>query len=424
MREQVPNLRHLAAFLEVAQRKNISQASEHIHLSQPAITQAIAKLERDLGVELFERGPAGMEPTGPAKLYAGRVKRALAFLETGARETMRLAAKKRSGGFANFDRLLTVAQLRALSAVSKSGNFSLAARGMRISQPSLHRAARDLERLCGVKLFDKTKRGIELTEPAEALALNARLAFAELRQGTAEIGEWLGRDPGYVIIGCLPLARTHVLPAALGALVRERPRVNVRVFSGPYDDLLYQLRHGEIDLLLGALRIPSPIGDIVQTPYFTDPLAILARKGHPLTLKKDISPACLKDYGWVLPPVGAPAREYFDNAFGAMRRDSEHGITETSSSVVVRGLLLESDRLAVISAHQLRYEVLGGEIVVLPIPMPGSERPIGVTVREGWRPTATQEAFLAHLRAACEMEISDGGQPSLGRRALACSKIE
>jgi LysR family transcriptional regulator, regulator for genes of the gallate degradation pathway len=404
MWEQVPNLRHLAAFLEVALRRNISQASEHIHLSQPAITQAIAKLERDLGVELFERGPSGMEPTEPAKLYAARVKRALAFLQTGARETLRLAAKKRSGGFANFDRLLTVAQLRALAAVSKSGNFSLAAREMRISQPSLHRAARDLERLCGVKLFEKSRKGIELTEPAEALALNARLAFAELRQGSAETGEWSGRDHGYIVIGCLPLARTHVLPAALGALVREKPRVNVRVYSGPYDDLLYQLRHGEIDLLLGALRIPAPIADIVQTAFFSDPLAILARAGHPLAKKTAITPADLKDYGWVLPPEGAPARNYFDKAFGAIRRESTHGITETSSSVMVRGLLLESDRLAVISAHQLRYEVLGGEITVLPIPMPDSERPIGVTVRAGWRPTATQEAFLKHLRAACEAE--------------------
>jgi LysR family transcriptional regulator of gallate degradation len=403
MREQVPNLRHLAAFLEVAERRNISQASEHIHLSQPAITQAIAKLERDLGVELFERAPTGMEPTEPGKAYATRVKSALGYLQAGARETLRLA-KKRSGGFANFDRLLTVAQLRALAAVSKTGNFSLAAREMGISQPSLHRAARDLERLCGVRLFEKTKKGIELTEPAEALALNARLAFAELRQASGEIGEWSGLDPGSIVLGCLPLARTHVLPVALSALGREKPRVNMRVYSGPYDDLLYQLRHGEIDLILGALRLPAPIGDIVQTAYFSDPLAILARAGHPLTKKTTISDEDLKEYPWVLPPEGAPARAYFEKAFGAIRRASKHGITETSSSVLVRGLLLESDRLAIISAHQLRHEVLRGEITVLPIAMPESARPIGVTVRAGWRPTATQEAFLKHLRSACERD--------------------
>ena len=72
--------------------------------------------------------------------------------------------------------------------------------------------------------------------------------------------------------------------------------------------------------------------------------------------------------------------------------------------MLIRGLLLESDRLAIMSAHQLRYEVKRGEIAVLSIAMPESARQIGVTVRAGWRPTATQEAFLRHLRGACEME--------------------
>ncbi len=90
MGEQVPNLRHLAAFLEVAQRRNISQASGHIHLSQPAITQAIAKLERDLGVELFERGPTGMEPTEPGKALRGAGGRC-------AWATCRQAPARRSG---------------------------------------------------------------------------------------------------------------------------------------------------------------------------------------------------------------------------------------------------------------------------------------------------------------------------------------
>ncbi|MGO9173975.1 MAG: hypothetical protein ACLP7P_18710 [Rhodomicrobium sp.] len=41
---------------------------------------------------------------------------------------------------------------------------------------------------------------------------------------------------------------------------------------------------------------------------------------------------------------------------------------------------------------------------MLLIAMPDCARPIGMTERAGWRPTATQEAFLRHLRAACEME--------------------
>ena len=60
MDRTIPNIRHLRAFSEVASRCSINQASDRIYLSQPAIYQALAKLEQRLGVELFERRSDGM----------------------------------------------------------------------------------------------------------------------------------------------------------------------------------------------------------------------------------------------------------------------------------------------------------------------------------------------------------------------------
>jgi DNA-binding transcriptional LysR family regulator len=402
MREKSHNLRHLYAFLEVAECRNISHAARHVHLSQPAITQAVAKLERGLNVTLFERSPSGMLLTEPGELYCRRVKCALGHLQTGALEALRIAGKKKSGGFSRFERLLTAAQLRALIAVSGSGSFSLAARAAGLSQPSVHRAARDLERLSGISLFEKTGKGIAPTEAAQTLVRHAQLAFAELRHGSAEIGEWLGLDSGEIALGCLPLARTSVLPTALNALAKQKSKIDVRVLTGPYDDLLHRLRHGEIDILVGALRDPAPIGDIIQTPYFYDPLAILGRAAHPLTKRNLITVEDLMGFPWVLPPEGTPARAYFEKFFGAAWKEGRPGVTETSSMVLVRGLLMGSDRLTILSAHQMSYEIRLGQIAALPVGMPGSARPIGVTVRAGWRPTATYVAFLNHFRAASE----------------------
>lgn len=394
------NLRHLRAFVEVARHRSISRAAAEVHLSQPAITQAITKLEQQLGVSLFDRRPDGMYPTEPGHLFLDRGESALRLLEVGAREALRSGARKRARGFADFDRLLTVAQLRALTAIAKTGNFSLAGREAGISQPSIHRAARDLEKLAGVPLFQSTSKGIELTEPAQIFVRHVRLAFAELRQGFSEIGDWLGLDSGTIVVGSLPLCRTHILPAALSVLTREKPHLDVRIVTGPYDDLLHGLRNGEIDILAGALRDPPPIGDVVQTAHFYDPQAILARAGHPLAEKGRITAEDLKQYPWVLPPVGSPARSYFDRSFGRAAKEGGQGIIETNSAVLVRGLLMDSDRLTIMSAHQLRLEIKLGLIAQLPVDMPASVRPIGVTVRAGWRPTATQQALIAHLMAA------------------------
>lgn len=280
--KELPNIRHIRAFREVARRYSISQAAEQVHLSQPAITQAIAKLEETLGTALFLRRSDGMFPTEAGTLFLERAERLLEHLRAGARDSIRIGGRKGGRGFPDFDQLLTAAQLRALTAIADAGNFSLAARAVGLSQPSVHRAARDLERLSGLSLFTRTDTGIALTPAAKALVQHAKLAFAELEQGFAEVATLLGVDSGHIVVGSMPLARTFIVPTAINALVKEEPEVRLSVVDGPYSDLLHGLRHGEIDVLIGALRDPVPIDDVVQEPLFHDPLAVVARGGHPL----------------------------------------------------------------------------------------------------------------------------------------------
>lgn len=394
------NLRHVRAFQEVARCRSVSLASKRVYLSQPAITQAIAKLEAMLEATLFERRRDGMNPTEPGALFLARVDRALGQLQAGARKARRGEARRGDKGFANFDQLLTMVQLRALVAVSTAGNFSLAARAVGISQPSVYRAARDLEQLSGLTLFNSGARGVALTRAARTLARHARLAFAELEQAFAEIEEWRGLDSGRIVIGSMPLARSSILPSAINTLVRERPRVQVQVIDGRYGDLLHGLRHGEIDMLIGALRDPVPIGDVVQETLFDDPLAVVARAGHPLAGRPGLSHAEIMACPWVAPPMDTPAGSYLNRMIRSQALPATPVRIVSSSLVLVRELLLASDHLTIISMQQIKHELDLGLLVPLDVDMSGSARPIGLTLRRDWRPTATQAAFLDLIRAA------------------------
>jgi DNA-binding transcriptional LysR family regulator len=399
-RDRVPNLRHLRAFREVAHCHGVSAAAAREHLSQPAVTQAIAKLENALNVKLFERRRDGMFPTAIGAAYLARVESALGHLQAGAREAARLGLKQRGRGFADFDRLLTAAQLRALVAMSEADNFSRAARNIGISQPSIHRAARNLERLCGLRLFNGTQAGISLTPAANALVQRTKLAFSELQQAADEVNEYLGRDSTLITIGSLPLARTSILPVAIDAMVRSAPRVQIRVIDGPYDELITGLRHGDLDCIIGALRSPPPTDDVRQEVLFDDPLAVVVGRDHPLTRATRVTLADTLRYPWVAPPRTAPAGAML---YGTLRI---HELPETpvrvvtSSLVVVRGLLALGEYITLISLHQMRYEYEQGAVVPLPIDLPVSNRPIGLTVRKDWRPTQTQQQFIASLRQA------------------------
>lgn len=400
MRKNSLNLRHLRAFREVAIHKSISVAATQVHLSQPAITQAIAKLESRLGARVFDRRSNGMFLTEPGELFLSRVSRALVTIRDGARLAVKTSMPRKAKGFVEFDQLVTFAQLRSLLAVAEAGNFSLAARLIEISQPSLHRTARDLERLSGLALFNKIGQGIRLTPAAAVLTQHVGLAFAELDQGLEEIENWLGADTGRIIVGTMPLARTFVLPQAINALLKERPEVDVSVIDGPYGDLLHGLRHGKMDLLIGALRDPLPIDDIVQEELLRDTLAVVGRSGHPLADKSDLKLDELTAYPWVVPRADTPTRTYFDNLVANASVDGPPHVVEASSLVLIRGLLMDSDRLTIMSAHQMSHEEKYGLLQRLSFDMRETSREIGITLRKNWHPTATQSRFLDLLREA------------------------
>ena len=71
---------------------------------------------------------------------------------------------------------------------------------------------------------------------------------------------------------------------------------------------------------------------------------------------------------------------------------------ETGSLAVIRGVLLKSDHLALLSAHQIRYDLEVGFLSVIDYPLPPSQRSVGFTSRRHWLPTRLQAAFLDALR--------------------------
>ncbi|TYL48849.1 LysR family transcriptional regulator [Marinomonas sp. IMCC 4694] len=397
----IPNLRHLRVFLAVAELKSITRASEHIFLSQPAITQAIAKLEGVLGAALFERHSDGMYPTASGEVWQKRVGRAVDYIQQATQEIVKDTTPKERPP-KNLIALISTTQLRALIAVSEAQNFSIASRQLGVSQSSVHRAARDLEKLLGVVLFEKNSLGTSATKAAQTLSKATKLAFSELRQGIYEINALQFKDVSTITIGSMPLARMTILPKSILQFNERHPDVNINVTEGPYADLLHHLRQGDIDIILGALRYPTPADDVVQEELWSPPLSIVGRKNHPLTQQAHLSVQDLTRYAWVVPAKGTPTRQAFEALFQDAHVALPTRLVESSSQVLIRELLLESDRLTLISAHQVEREINIELLTALDFSLEHTRRPIGLCVRKSWLPTVTQSHFLSVLRKISE----------------------
>lgn len=390
------NLRHFRVFLAVAELRSPTLASERCLVSQPAVTQSLAKLEREVGGALFERTRRGFFLTERGAVFETRLRRAMRRLDTGL-------------GVVSPRLCLTVttAQLQALIAMVEAQNFTLAARALGLAQPTVHRAITQIEQEAARPLFERTSFGVVATRPCRALAQAARLAFSEFDQAEADLAEFEGREVGRIVVGSLPLSRSAVLPTALARFRTVRPRQLVTVLDGPYDEMLRGVLRGDIDFMIGALRDPLPITDVEQELLFRDGLSVLARPDHPLTRAGRLSVGDLAGCAWAVPRTGTPARQQFDEMFGAAGLSAPESVLECGSILLMRELLRQSDLLGCISAHQARAEVSNGLVTRLDIGIDWPGRPIGLTYRTGWVPTRAQGILLDLLRTAAA-EIAKG----------------
>lgn len=385
------NLRHLRALCAIEDRGSMNAAADAVGLSQPALAQGLAKLEAQFEVRLFDRLADGMRPTEAGRVVLERTRAALAQLAAGMRALPRAGRR----GLGRVENLLTWTQVRALLSLADGGSFMGAARASGTSQPALHRAVRELEALCGVPLAERRGQRVVLLGNGLKLARAFRLARAELESARQDLAP--DRGDGGIVIGAMPLCRALLLPAAISRMISAFPEFRFDIAEGSFVELAGPLRDGRIDLVIGAMRDACP-PDLAQTPLFVDRLIVAARKGHPLARHRAVPLADLARYPWVVGREGSPLRDHWTKLFPAYSRPAAR--IECGSVMAIRGILLDSDHLTLLSPDQIALELKSGLLTVIDAAIPAPERQIGLINRADWRPTRLQRHFLEVVRAA------------------------
>jgi len=415
----LPNLRHLRLLDMAARERSISRAASLVHISQPAASQALARLAQVFGARLLERVGNSVSPTPEGRVVMGRVRRALELLGD-LEPALRQLPGARGAKTIALERYASSSQLRALAAVAATGSFAAAGRQLGQSDSSVQRASREVERILGIPLFEGGQHSRVLTAAGQVVAARAGLALKEIAAAQAELRERAGLYDGRLIVGALPLSRTQLLPEAVVNLLRDHPEARVEIADGAYEKLVQQLRLGTCDLIVGALRGADREPGLEERVLFEDTLHIVARRDHPLAGRR-LTGSELRRFPWIVPRRESPARRAFEGfaeAHGVT--DTARGHVETGSLVALRGILLRSDALTLISLRQIDYEHQQGLLVPLDFEVADSSRPIGITLLEGAMPTSLQRAFLDHLEAAGRAEPSTRpSQPRTVTEAMA-----
>ncbi|ADZ69550.1 Transcription factor transcription regulator protein [Polymorphum gilvum SL003B-26A1] len=397
----------------MAEANGFAGAARLVNMSQPAITRAVQSLEAELGASLFHRTSRTLGMTGAGRLLTQRARRAQDYLKAAEAELHAFdrQAPERTNMLAQH---AADHEFAALLAIAESGSISAAARAAGPSQPALNKSLRTLEERIGHTLFHRTSNGMRLTPAGEILLRRVKLARSEIRQAVEEIRYLRGEAGGRIRIGALPLTRVQLVPLAIENLLETFPLAEVAIVDGTYEVLLKALRNGDIDILAGTIRRPAPVEGLNSEELFLDDVAIVACADHPLAGRERVDLADCLDHGWILPFQGVPLRQKFEETLRDRGLSAPQNVIEADSIVAVRSLLMRGSRLAILSRHQVHYEVIWGVLKILPVDLPDVMRPVGTTVRADFSPTPAAAALLDALRAAALVVSAQPARLSAG----------
>jgi LysR family transcriptional regulator of gallate degradation len=397
------NLAYLRAFRLVAQTGSATRAASALYRAQSAVTRSLQELETAVGETLFERRSSGMLPTPAGRVVIERCERIFAELEELAQWCAARQSRRRSVAEGTLPAyLLNTRRLQLFSALARHRHMPSAAQTLGISQPAVSSAIRIMESGAGMQLFYRSPRGLLLTSEGETFLLHVRRALNELRHIPDDIAALRGSIQGHVTVGALPLGRTLLLPEAIARVAAQYPGVRIVTDESAYETLVAGLRAGDIDFVLGALRANDAASGLVNERLMSDDLVVLARRDHPLASVRALALRDIASAQWILPRSHSPARGLFEALFKRARLKAPMPSVETADLAIIRGVLLQSDMLAAVSAQQLYYERESAQLVALDIAMQNTRRDIGLIVRAGGTPSPAARALIDAIRLAVD----------------------
>jgi DNA-binding transcriptional LysR family regulator len=288
--------------------------------------------------------------------------------------------------------------LRYFEAIAELEHLSQASARLHRTQPALTSSIRRLEADCGAALFERSGRGIRLTEAGKVLlkwAKRMRFDAEEARRELSSIGAGLS---GHVRLGIVPTAAQFLLPSVARQLLEDAPNVTLNTNVGLIGTLMPQLRAGELDMTVGTESTSEP--GYVSRLLTEDNIVVAASEQHAVfnesaTLKK------LTHYRWALQPPGAPTRDWLDRAFDRRGLPRPHVQVQTTMLLMLPALIVQTGLLSFISRHHL---IGPGRIPGLKeVPIRGGvmHRRLVVTYRQGaYLSPAAQRLIELFLRSA------------------------
>lgn len=267
--------------------------------------------------------------------------------------------------------------------VATAGGMRKAAERLHMSQPAVSKAIADLEHLLGVRLFDRSRHGVEPTIYGRALLKHGAALFDGLRQAVGEI-EFLA-DPagGEVSLGCAETIAAGLAATAIASMTRRLPKVLFNVESGDAPALLVQLLRDRTCELVIARPYGAVDRDLVALPLFHERLSIVVGPRHRFAPRRKIGLAELAEERWLLSRNELMDGSPVSAAFAQAGLELPRRRVVTGSLNLRYSLLATGSCVTVVPHSLLKFGTPRGALKLLPLELPAWTEPTCVLSLKG-----------------------------------------
>lgn len=274
----------------------------------------------------------------------------------------------------------SITQLEYVMAVYKYGHFAKAAEACFVTQPTLSMQIQKLEEDLGVKIFDRSKKPILLTEVGKKLIEQIQSVLFEVKKIENIVkSEETGKLEGELVVGIIPTIAPYLLPILLPAIEKKFTGINLKILELQTDQILAALENDEIDV--GILATPTKTPKMFEMPLYYEPFSLLTRKGHPLAQLKKVKYSSLKrDEIWLLAEGHCMRHQILDICSSKNFKDENRKFKFESGSLETLKNLVESyGGYTLLPA--LATDHIGNHTQLIPFERPIPAREVGLIYR-------------------------------------------
>lgn len=195
---------------------------------------------------------------------------------------------------------MEIRQLKYFVQIAKDQNYTLAAKQLYITQPTLSWTIKHLEEELGVKLFIPYGKKLILTPDGEELLLHAKFLLQEHQKIVELFQSRSGQLIGHIHLGIPTLFGTCFFMNQIMSFMEHYPKIKVTMHNSGSIAIQEMVEAGTIELGIVSYLFPSANLEAIELPNTNYPIVVIANKKHPLAAKSSVSFADLKNEAFIL----------------------------------------------------------------------------------------------------------------------------